>query len=117
MPDNPRDEIPLGQMPPDMSIIIPAYNEGKRLDRGLSRIRDYFETRPGGLGAIEILVVDDGSTDDTALIAEKWAREQPSIRLISNGENRGKGLQRPAWNAGSAQPRRHFHRRRPFFSH
>ena len=78
-------------MPPDMSIIIPAYNEGKRLDRGLSRIRDYFETRPGGLGAIEILVVDDGSTDDTALIAEKWAREQPSIRLISNGENRGKG--------------------------
>jgi len=74
-----------------MSIIVPAYNEEQRLGRGLSRIREYFETRPGGLGAIEILVVDDGSTDDTARIAEKWARDEPSIRLISNGKNRGKG--------------------------
>jgi glycosyltransferase involved in cell wall biosynthesis len=89
--ENPGDEIPLSQMPPDLSIIIPAYNEGKRLGRGLSRIREYFETRPGGLRAIEILVVDDGSTDDTAPIAEKWARDEGSVRLISNGENRGKG--------------------------
>jgi dolichyl-phosphate beta-glucosyltransferase len=78
-------------MPPELSIIIPAFNEGARLGRALKRIRDYFESRPNGGAAIEILVVDDGSTDDTAQIARDWARERPSFRLISNGKNRGKG--------------------------
>jgi dolichyl-phosphate beta-glucosyltransferase len=78
-------------MPPELSIIIPAFNEGARLGRALKRIRDYFESRPNGGAAIEILVVDDGSTDDTAQIAQDWARELPSFRLISNGKNRGKG--------------------------
>jgi dolichyl-phosphate beta-glucosyltransferase len=78
-------------MPPELSIIIPAFNEGARLGGGLTRIREYFESLPNGLTAIEILVVDDGSTDDTAKIAQDWARELPSFRLISNGENRGKG--------------------------
>jgi dolichyl-phosphate beta-glucosyltransferase len=78
-------------MPPEVSIIIPAFNEGPRLGRGLSRIREYFESRRGSLASIEMLVVDDGSTDDTARIAREWARELPSLRLISNAENRGKG--------------------------
>ena len=43
------------------------------------------------MAGIEILVVDDGSTDDTAQIAQDWARDMPSLRLISNPENRGKG--------------------------
>ena len=78
-------------MPPELSIIIPAYNEGQRLGRGLARICEYFAGKAGGVAAIEILVVDDGSTDDTAQIARDWARDVPTIRLISNGENRGKG--------------------------
>jgi dolichyl-phosphate beta-glucosyltransferase len=78
-------------MPPELSIIIPAFNEGARLGRGLTRIRDYFESRLDGLAAVEILVVDDGSTDDTAKVAQQWARDLPSFRLISNGVNRGKG--------------------------
>jgi dolichyl-phosphate beta-glucosyltransferase len=78
-------------MPPELSIIIPAFNEGARLGRALKRIREYFESRPNGPAAIEILVVDEGSTDDTAKIAQDWARELPSLRLISNGKNRGKG--------------------------
>jgi glycosyltransferase involved in cell wall biosynthesis len=78
-------------MPPELSIVIPAYNEAGRLGRGLTRIREYFESRPGGIASIEILVVDDGSTDDTARIAQIWVRDLPQVRLISNGTNRGKG--------------------------
>jgi dolichyl-phosphate beta-glucosyltransferase len=76
---------------PDLSIIIPAYNEEKRLGRALSRIREYFLNQPVGTTGIEIIVVDDGSTDGTARVAEEWARESPFLRLVSNGANRGKG--------------------------
>jgi dolichyl-phosphate beta-glucosyltransferase len=84
---------------PELSIVIPAYNEEGRLARTLSRIREYFAGRrvpPGvapeiGLNQLEILIVDDGSKDGTARIAEECAREMPCLRLVSNGENRGKG--------------------------
>jgi dolichyl-phosphate beta-glucosyltransferase len=84
---------------PELSIVIPAYNEEGRLARTLSRIRDYFSERrvpPGvapeiGLSRLEILIVDDGSKDGTARIAEEWTREMPCVRLVSNRENRGKG--------------------------
>jgi dolichyl-phosphate beta-glucosyltransferase len=82
----------MSHTPPDLSIIIPAYNEGQRLGRGLSRIREYFAGEPVGIAGIEIIVVDDGSTDDTAQIAQQWARDIPSLRLVSNGKNRGKGF-------------------------
>lgn len=81
----------MSQTAPELSIIIPAYNEEERLGRALARIRDYFANRPVGPGGIEILVVDDGSTDGTARIAREWAGQNPSMRLVSNGENRGKG--------------------------
>ena len=76
---------------PDLSIIIPAYNEESRLPRTLTRIRDYFASKNIPSEQLEILVVDDGSRDGTAQVAEKWANEMPSVRLISNGDNRGKG--------------------------
>jgi glycosyltransferase involved in cell wall biosynthesis len=78
--------------PPDLSIIIPAYNEESRLPRTLTCIRDYFAGKNVSSGAIEILVVDDGSRDNTARVVEKWASEMPSVRLVCNGENRGKGF-------------------------
>jgi dolichyl-phosphate beta-glucosyltransferase len=77
---------------PELSIIIPAYNEEKRLGRALARIREYFEGQPMGKAGIEIVVVNDGSTDGTARVAEEWAREMPSLRLVSNQGNRGKGF-------------------------
>lgn len=76
---------------PELSIIIPAYNEARRLRRTLTRIREYFAASPLGTAGIEIIVVDDGSTDDTAKIVQDYAREMPYVRLVSNGVNRGKG--------------------------
>ena len=81
----------MNEIPPELSIIIPAYNEEKRLGRTLAHIREYFDAHPAGPGGIEIVVVDDGSTDGTARLAEEWARDMPCLRLVSNGENRGKG--------------------------
>ncbi len=78
---------------PDLSIVIPAYNEEARLPRGLARIVEYFSNprAPVSIDRVEILVVDDGSTDATPRIAAEWSLSTTSIRLVSNGENRGKG--------------------------
>ena len=76
---------------PALSIIIPAYNEETRLPRTLAKIRDYLASCKSGPERVEIIVVDDGSVDGTAAIAEKWTREFASLRLIPNGKNHGKG--------------------------
>ena len=76
---------------PDLSIIIPAYNEEERLGRTLGRIRDYLANHPFGNAETEIIVVDDGSTDGTLRLAQEWVREIPSLRILSNRKNHGKG--------------------------
>lgn len=76
---------------PDLSIVIPAYNEERRLERALKNIREYFCSKRRDLDSIEVLIIDDGSTDGTARIAQAWAEKIPSVRLLPNGENRGKG--------------------------
>jgi len=76
---------------PELSIIIPAYNEEARLARALARIRDYLASRGMWGEQAEIIVVDDGSKDSTAQIVQEWSRQLPSLRLVSNGQNRGKG--------------------------
>jgi dolichyl-phosphate beta-glucosyltransferase len=73
---------------PEFSIIIPAYNEERRLPETLERIAAYV--RMSGRET-EILVVDDGSTDRTAAIAESFRSKLPALRVIANGVNRGKG--------------------------
>jgi glycosyltransferase involved in cell wall biosynthesis len=77
---------------PELSIIIPAYNEESRLPRALERIRSYLSSRGWTENKVEILVVDDGSADGTAHAVEQWSRELPGVRLILNGQNRGKGF-------------------------
>jgi glycosyltransferase involved in cell wall biosynthesis len=73
---------------PDLSIIIPSYNEESRLPATLERIAAYLLTY--GREA-EVLVVDDGSKDGTAAVAESFRSKIPRLRVISNGVNRGKG--------------------------
>jgi dolichyl-phosphate beta-glucosyltransferase len=82
----------MNPLPPDFSIIIPAYNEETRLPRTLTRIRDYLAAKGVPHERFEILIVDDGSSDGTVRVAEEWARAMPSVRLVLNGENRGKGF-------------------------
>jgi dolichyl-phosphate beta-glucosyltransferase len=73
---------------PELSIIIPSYNEEARLPATLDRIVAYV-SRSGR--ETEVLVVDDGSTDGTAAVAESFREKLPSLRVVSNGVNRGKG--------------------------
>jgi glycosyltransferase involved in cell wall biosynthesis len=75
-------------MHPHLSIVIPAYNEGARIQGALDRVLSCIQQQ--GWDA-EVLVVDDGSTDNTTLIVEEWMEHNPHLRLISNGTNRGKG--------------------------
>src|SRR5271167_3954854 len=72
-----------------LSILVPLYNEeefiGPLLDRVLAA------PLPGGMDR-EVIVVDDGSTDGSAEIAEEVARAYGSaVRVIRQGRNRGKG--------------------------
>jgi len=71
--------------PPYLSVVIPAYNEERRIGATLSTVGNYLSKRPE---TFEIIVVDDGSTDKTIEVARAaW----PDLKLISNGRNRGKG--------------------------
>lgn len=72
-----------------ISIIVPAYNEQSRLPDTLRRISSYLQGTDWVFH--EILVVDDGSTDNTAAVADQIARESPNIRVLRNPGNRGKG--------------------------
>jgi dolichyl-phosphate beta-glucosyltransferase len=81
----------MNNVAPELSIIIPAYNEEKRIPRALGDILDYFASKVTSRGEVEIIVVDDGSTDATAQSVKEWARRIPSLRVVSNGWNRGKG--------------------------
>jgi len=74
--------------PPELSIVIPAYNEARRLPRTLARIRAWLE---GQSRSAEIIVVDDGSTDGTAAVLESSRAEFANLRLIAHARNRGKG--------------------------
>ncbi len=70
------------------SIILPAYNESERLGGSLEKVLAYVAEQ--GWDA-EVLVVNDGSRDDTAEIARQFAAGNPIVRVLDNPGNRGKG--------------------------
>ncbi|WP_263383510.1 dolichyl-phosphate beta-glucosyltransferase [Granulicella arctica] len=73
---------------PYLSIVIPAYNESARIESTLERVMECVESADWDA---EVLVVDDGSTDDTPAIIRRWMERYPRLHLIHNPGNRGKG--------------------------
>jgi glycosyltransferase involved in cell wall biosynthesis len=73
---------------PRYSIVVPAYNERRRLGRTLEQILAHL--RQASWSA-EVVIVDDGSRDDTFQIASDFAAANPELRVIQNPGNQGKG--------------------------
>ena len=73
---------------PQLSIVIPAYNESSRIENALERVMSCVASQ--GWDA-EVLVVDDGSKDNTAQIVQQWMLQYPRLHLVQNPGNRGKG--------------------------
>ena len=80
--DNPS----RGVTTPDLSVVIPVYNESSRIVRSLTEVWSYFRdvtAKP------EIIVVDDGSVDDTLRIAREFAQSHPHVTVLAE-QHRGK---------------------------
>jgi len=71
-----------------LSVVIPAYNEAERLPKTLRRFNGYFLAQAY---SYEILVVNDGSRDDTGAVAKKMTGEIRNLRFIDRKRNMGKG--------------------------
>ena len=76
-------------MTPSLSIVIPAYNEEGRLGATLERVHSYLQS--GAWSFVEILVVDDGSSDRTVAVAEAFSGKIANLRVLRNPGNKGKG--------------------------
>jgi len=68
----------------ELSIVIPAYNEEGRIEKTLNEVLRYCDFF---IDKYEVIVIDDGSTDDTVKIAKKY-----KVRVLSNKQNMGKGF-------------------------
>src|SRR5436853_3894485 len=83
-----------------VSLIVPAFNESTRLPATLQHAADAL---PRLAPTSEILVVDDGSSDGTAAIAQRFPSPVP-LRVIRLAENRGKGAAVAAGIAAAVHP-------------
>lgn len=78
----------MTSVPPELSIVIPAFNEEQRLPGTLAAVSAYIRASKR---ETEVIVVDDGSTDRTSDIANSFRGEIQRLRVVANRENRGKG--------------------------
>ncbi len=90
---------------PIVSVVVPAYNEAKRIRPTLERIKSYFGERNK---PFEILVVDDGSTDDTIAVARGVG---DPVRVIEQGAQSRKRGGRPLRCARESRIGDSLHRR------
>ena len=73
----------------DLSIVIAAYNEEKRLPGTLDRMINFFKS---SAVRYEVVLVNDGSTDNTLMLFEQYAARYPFIKTITHTPNRGRGF-------------------------
>jgi glycosyltransferase involved in cell wall biosynthesis len=74
---------------PYLTVVIPAYNEALRIPKSLNSIQRHFANKPF---AVELIIVDDGSTDSTAAVLPVATAGWPMVRILRNEPNRGKGF-------------------------
>lgn len=75
---------------PELSVIIPAYNEEALIRNTLDALQVYLAARPE---SFELIVVDDGSQDGTTSFVQAWQQgSSVDLRLLTNEQNRGKGF-------------------------
>jgi dolichyl-phosphate beta-glucosyltransferase len=72
-----------------ISIIVPSYNEGERIQPTLEKVVEYLRPR---FSRFEVIVVDDGSADDTSNKVTQAQLREPRVKLISCSANHGKGF-------------------------
>lgn len=71
-----------------LSVVIPAYNEARRILPTLEKVRSYLASQPY---QSEVIVVVDGGEDGTFQAVDRLRGEWPALRVLDNGTNRGKG--------------------------
>jgi glycosyltransferase involved in cell wall biosynthesis len=74
--------------PPELTIIVPLYNEAACLEENISQVLAYLN---GASISHEIVLVNDGSTDSTKAACNRLAADNPAIRIVHCAPNRGKG--------------------------
>ncbi|HEY8514153.1 MAG TPA: bifunctional glycosyltransferase/class I SAM-dependent methyltransferase [Candidatus Binatia bacterium] len=84
-----------------LSLVVPAYDEAARLPATLATLQ---RTLPSIASPAEVIVVDDGSRDDTAAIAERASGDELPVRVVRLGRNRGKGVAVAAGVAAARHP-------------
>jgi len=72
-----------------LSVVVPCYNEEKRLPETLKKIREFLNQQSYGW---EVIVVDDGSKDNTHKVTEELIKDWDNFKVISYQPNRGKGF-------------------------
>jgi dolichyl-phosphate beta-glucosyltransferase len=75
-------------LPPHLSVVVPAYNEETRIGQTLRRMLEYLDAQNY---TFELLIVDDGSTDNTRAVVRETAADRENVRVLHYAENRGKG--------------------------
>src|SRR5690349_15983951 len=75
-------------MNPYLSIVIPAYNEAEILPITLDCLRPFLSRQSF---TAEVIIVDDGSTDNTSVLISEWQRGFECLRVLRNAVNSGKG--------------------------